>query len=118
MKTFSKTLPLPGLRLGYCVSSNKQIIEKLQLTRPSCVSNGFNIDLVPKLLDLISGHIDRMEQTRNILVSNYNARSTHANFVLFDSKPNIKNNVLIKQFGNTYRMSLFNMPLLKDIFND
>ena len=118
LKTFSKTLSLPGLRLGYCISSNKDIIERLQLTRPSCVSSGFNIDLVPKLIDLIPEHLARMKQTKEVLVSNYNAKHTHGNFVLFDSKPNIKDQVLIKQIDNFYRMSLFNMPLMKEIFND
>lgn len=115
LKTFSKSLAMPGLRFGYCFA-NKKYIDILQLTRPSCVATSFTVELVPKLLPKIQSHVARMKETKYILVRDYNAIDTSANFVLFKNKPNIKNNVSIKEINNMYRMSLFSLDLLGEIF--
>lgn len=116
LRTLSKSLPCAGLRLGYCLG-NKDIIQQLQLTRPSCVAHGVTVELVPRLLEQIPSHIDRMLETKQILINDYNGTDCHGNYILFNHKPNIQDNVLIKQvYDNIYRMSLFNKELLPKIF--
>jgi histidinol-phosphate aminotransferase len=114
LKTLSKSLPCPGLRLGYCLGNN-DIIKQLQLTRPSCVAHGLTVELVPKLLQYIPEHVYRMLETKQIIIEKYDGIDCYGNFVLFDHMPKLQKNVLIKS-NTLHRMSLFNKELLSNIF--
>lgn len=115
LKTLSKSLPCPGIRLGYCLG-HEDIINKLQVTRPSCVTHGITANLVPKLLKYIPEHVDRMLETRSIIVKNHRGVDCHGNFVFFNERPNIHNDILIRKINDRYRMSLFNKELIPEIF--
>jgi hypothetical protein len=95
---------------------NIDIIKQIQLTRPNYVAHGLTAKLVPKLLEYIPEHVNRMLETKQIIVKNYDGIDCYGNFVLFDKSPNLQKNVLIKNNNITYRMSLFNKELLPKIF--
>jgi histidinol-phosphate aminotransferase len=116
LKTFSKSIASPGMRLGYCLGSY-EIISKLQLVRPSCVAHGSTVVLTPLALKEMPNHITRMLATKKYLESNYNTIPSHSNYVLFQTIPQIKDNVIVKEVHpGIYRMALFNQELLTEIF--
>jgi len=115
LKTLSKSLSMPGLRLGYAVS-NPATIKTLQLCRPSCVAHGSTVQLSATAFRLISGHVHRMIDTRNYLEDKYNTIPSNGNYVLFKGPAPVQDGVLTKEiYPGITRMSLFSRDLLPEI---
>lgn len=113
LKTFSKTLGLAGLRLGYAIS-NEKIIYDLQLYRPSCVMNGVLISIIDQLYEMIPSHIKRMKKTKNYIETHYNCIKSHGNYVLIKDDVSVfENKFIIKTLPNgIHRMALTNLDLI------
>ena len=108
LRTLSKSLGQAGLRFSYAIG-NENIINFLQMHRPSCASHSFMMPILEQLLDSISGHVDRMKQVKFYLEKEYKCSPTNANFVIFEQLPNNIN--LVKTKGN--RMALCDMGIAK-----
>ena len=106
LRTLSKSLGQAGLRFSYAIG-NENIINFLQMHRPSCASHSFMMPILEQLLDSISGHVDRMKKVKFYLEKEYKCSPTNANFVIFEQLPNNIN--LVKTKGN--RMALCDMGI-------
>jgi histidinol-phosphate/aromatic aminotransferase/cobyric acid decarboxylase-like protein len=117
LKTFSKSIAMPGLRFGFCISSNKELINHLQMNRPSSVMTGVTASLVPKLVEMIPEHVARMKITKNKIESIYDCVSSEGNYVLLKKNSMINyDTAQIKEVNQgIYRMALFNMNLYNEI---
>lgn len=111
-KTLSKSLCLPGLRFGYCFSS-ENIIYELQKVRPSGVCNPMIPNMGTELFELIPQHINRMIESRNYIENSYDCIKSHSNFVLFKQKEKFLDLVKYKKIGDLYRMSLLDLSSFK-----
>jgi len=118
LKTFSKSIAMPGLRCGFCISSNTQFIDNMQLNRPNAVMTGIASTLVPKLVEMIPKHVARMKLTKNKIESTYECIPSEGNYVLLKNDSMINyNNVEVKEVSQgIYRMALFNLDLYNEIF--
>jgi histidinol-phosphate/aromatic aminotransferase/cobyric acid decarboxylase-like protein len=115
LKTLSKSLSMPGLRLGYAVS-NRDTIKTLQLCRPSCVAHGVTVQLASIAFRLISGHVNRMIDTRNYIEGKYDTIPSNGNYVLFKGPAPVQDGVLVKEvYPGITRMSLFSRDLIPEI---
>lgn len=115
LKTLSKSLSMPGLRLGYALA-NPVVIKTLQLCRPSCVAHGATVQLAAVAFRLIPGHVNRMLDTRCYLENKYNTIPSNGNYVLFNGSAPVQADILTKTvYHNITRMSLFSRDLLPEI---
>lgn len=119
LKTFSKSIAMPGLRFGFCISSNKEFIDRLQSTRPNAVMTGIAASLVPELIQMIPEHVSRMKVTKNKIESTYECVPSEGNYVLLKENSMINyDNTQVKEVSQgVYRMALFNIDLYNEIFN-
>jgi histidinol-phosphate/aromatic aminotransferase/cobyric acid decarboxylase-like protein len=118
LKTLSKSLGVAGLRIGYGVA-NFEIINKLQMVRPSCTSHSISVDLSPYLFDMIPGHVSRMIETRTWLEQNYDCIPSQGNFVLFRTLPKgIDEKFYTKNIKGIHRMSLTNLQIIKNAISN
>jgi len=119
LKTFSKSIAMPGLRFGFCISSNKELINNLQLNRPNAVMSGVASSLVPKLIQMIPDHVSRMKITKNKIESTYDCIPSEGNYVLLKDNSMINyGNAEVKEVSQgIYRMALFNINLYNEIIN-
>jgi len=119
LKTFSKSIAMPGLRFGFCISSNKEFINNLQLHRPNAVMTSIASVLVPKLIQMIPDHVSRMKVTKKKIESTYDCIPSEGNYVLLKGNSMINyNNTEVKEVSQgIYRMALFNIDLYNEIFN-
>jgi histidinol-phosphate/aromatic aminotransferase/cobyric acid decarboxylase-like protein len=119
LKTFSKSIAMPGLRFGFCISSNKEFINRLQLNRPNYVMTGIAASLVPELIQMIPEHVSRMKVTKNKIESTYECIPSEGNYVLLKENSMINhNNTEVREISQgIYRMALFNIDLYNEIFN-
>lgn len=85
LRTFSKSICLPGARCGYAVST-KNNIKALQHCRPSIVTTTTACELIPKLIPEIENHVSRMKQCKQYLCSKFNHVNSDGNYVLVDTK--------------------------------
>jgi len=117
LKTFSKSIAMPGLRFGFCISSNKEFINRLQLNRPSSAITGASVSLVPNLIKMIPEHIARMKLTKNKIESTYDCITSEGNFVLLRKNSMINHDTTqVKEVSQgIYRMALFHINLYNDI---
>lgn len=115
LKTLSKSLSMPGLRLGYAIS-NQDTIKILQTCRPSCVAHGATVQLAGTAFRLISGHVNRMIDTRDYIEGKYDTMPSNGNYVLFKGSAPVQDGVLVKEvYPGITRMSLFSRDLIPEI---
>lgn len=115
LKTLSKSLAMPGLRLGYAISTPK-VIELLQLCRPSCVSHTATVQVAKTAFSLIPAHISRMQETREYIEKRYSTIPSNGNYVLFNGTAPVQDGILTKEVApGITRMSLFSMDLVPEI---
>jgi hypothetical protein len=106
LKTLSKSLPLPGVRFGWCFS-NEEIDKFLTLKRPrNCIIGNISNKL-EEIFDEIPKHLSRMIKTKNFLVDHYCGINTHGNYVLFDL-----DNEVTQKFKCNYSHFKIRMALL------
>jgi histidinol-phosphate/aromatic aminotransferase/cobyric acid decarboxylase-like protein len=115
LKTFSKSLSLAGIRLGYAIA-NTEIIKQLQLTRPSGVPCGIITPIITDLFNLIPSHVSRMNETRNFLESNFDCIPSNGNFVLMKEPPiGLSDHFLMRTLDNGIcRMALADLTMIKN----
>jgi len=82
LKTMSKSIAAAGLRMGYSIA-NKSITSKIQQLRPAGITNSFTEWLIPKIIDHIPAHIERMKSVRKKIEQLHNLPSSQANFILY-----------------------------------
>jgi histidinol-phosphate aminotransferase len=112
-KTFSKSVGVPGLRLGYCVA-NPQLIKVIQDLRPGYVMTGLTTTLIDQLLMLMPAHLQRMKETKQYLEETYKVIPSYSNSVMFTQKPNF-NCVMKEVYSNIYRMALTDWGTLSEL---
>jgi histidinol-phosphate aminotransferase len=118
LKTFSKTIGIPGLRFGFSICSNSEFIDRMQSNRPNCIVVGPAIQLIPEICKIIPDHLNRMNITKKYIESKYDTIPSEGNYVLLRGCNMIDlNNVSVKEVSpNIYRMALFNIELSDKIF--
>jgi histidinol-phosphate/aromatic aminotransferase/cobyric acid decarboxylase-like protein len=115
IKTFSKTISVPGLRFGYCVS-NQQFIKDFQERRSAVIITGITQQFIPFLIEQIPYHVKRMMITKKYIEEKYSCVPSNGNFVLFKTDPNF-NCKIKKTEENLFRMALIDLDTFKKIEN-
>ena len=115
LKTLSKSIAVAGIRLGYAIS-NEEIINELQLTRPSGVPSCIVAPILPDLFELIPDHVKRMLKARNFLEATTECIPSQGNFVILKELPEgFENHFIVRTLSeNTYRMALTNLKIILD----
>lgn len=115
LKAFTKIYAIPGIRLGYCITSNRTTIENLKISGPpwnvSNIAQAAGVaalkekDYVKQSIDYISGHRNFLIEELNKL--NIKTYTSYANYILFkissqvDLKEELlKRGVLIRSCSN------------------
>lgn len=103
IKAFTKTFAIPGIRLGYCMSSNEGLINNLKSMGPpwnvSTIAQAAGIAAV-KEGDYIERTVAYVKEQRNYLINELKktgvkAYESHANYILFKTDiPDLKEQML------------------------
>lgn len=106
LKAFTKVYAIPGLRLGYCMSSNKNLINGLKNSGPpwnvSTIAQAAGIASL-KEKEYVKKTVEYVSRQREYLVRELNALNiktyeSHANYVFFKTKiPQLKEEMLKKR---------------------
>lgn len=106
IKAFTKIFAVPGIRLGYCMSSNEELINNLKLMGPpwnvSTIAQAAGIAAV-KEPEYIKRTVSYVKEQRNFLFDelkklDIKAFEPHANYILFKTDiPDIKEQMLKKK---------------------
>lgn len=115
LKAFTKIYAIPGIRLGYCISSNKSIIEGLKASGPpwnvSNIAQSAGIEAL-KEKDYVKKTIEYINEQRKYLLDELNMLNikvfnSYANYILFkildeiDLKEEIlKKGILVRSCSN------------------
>jgi histidinol-phosphate aminotransferase len=115
LRTFSKSLGLPGIRCGFAVSSESNI-DKLK--RHDLIYNSTNLAyrILKERIDQIPLIVDRMKQGKVFLEQNFNHIKSDGNYVLLDSKyaDTFSKFCKFSTRGDYLRIALTNTRLLKE----
>lgn len=110
VRTFSKMGGLTGMRFGFCLSHDRDIIDKLNLLRPMYL-NSLTIKLVETILtspDMLTPIEQEFIEVKKLL--NLNVFASAGNFILLKNVTNYKEHRLKKYTISNqdfYRMTLF-----------
>lgn len=107
LKTLSKSYASPGLRFGWCFA-DQAIIKSIQDIRPAQAMVGGVDKVLSDILDNISAHVDRMNNTKRIIESCYNHTPTNGNYVLLEPCK-LTEQFITKPVGEYHRMALLDM---------
>lgn len=115
LRTFSKSLGLPGIRCGFAVSSESNI-DKLK--RHDLIYNSTNLAhrILKEKIDQIPLIVDRMKQGKVFIEQNFNHIKSDGNYVLLDSKyaDTFSKFCKFSTRGDYLRIALTNTRLLKE----
>jgi histidinol-phosphate aminotransferase len=105
LKAFTKIYAIPGIRLGYCISSNKDLINGLKNSGPpwnvSTIAQAAGIAAL-KEKEYVKKSVEYVKIQREYLVNELNklnikSYESHANYVFFKTNiPNLKEEMLKK----------------------
>lgn len=113
VKSFSKSLGLGGFRCGFAIAPH-QITDMLQLSRSNVDMTSFSSLIIPKIIDMTPGVIQRMTEAKLFLEQSYECKPSAANYVLF-KEPNKYTETFGSQYlDGHYRMALTNMEVLEN----
>lgn len=103
LKAFTKIFAIPGIRLGYCMSSNSVLINKIKTAGPpwnvSTIAQAAGIAAL-KEKEYLKRTISYVKEERNYLIDELNKLNlkvldSHANYILFKTHvPEIKEKML------------------------
>lgn len=106
LKAFTKIFAIPGIRLGYCMSSNEELINNLKFMGPpwnvSTIAQAAGIAAVNEQ-DYLKRTVPYVKEQRNYLIdelkkNGIKAFESHANFILFKTDiPDLKEQMLEKK---------------------
>lgn len=139
IRSFTKSFSIPGIRLGYVVSSNKDIINEIDnslpewnVSRIAQVVGEASLDTIDRLKD----DVEKIIESRNILEKELNklglkTYKSHSNYLLFEAPKNLyaellKRKILIRDCSDYYgidkyiteeNMGLFRVAVKKEIEN-
>lgn len=114
LKAFTKIFAIPGIRLGYCMSSNDEIIKKLKLSGPpwnvSTIAQAAGITAV-KEKEYLDKSVSYIKEQRNYLIDemkklNIKTYESYANYIFFKisgidlKKEMLKKGILIRSCSN------------------
>lgn len=115
-KTFTKTLAIPGLRVGFCVA-NTALIQKIQEIRPGYIMNSMVGVVLDNLLPQMPQHISRMLITKDYIERNYNVISSQSNSILFKELPKLS--CATKEvYPGIHRMALTDLATFMELKNE
>ena len=112
IKTFSKSLSIPGIRFAYSVSSS-EIISQLKNLSYRYSMNIVAQDIITDALHLIAPHIERMKKTKTFLENKFEHLPSYSNFVRMLDKPPYK--IRVPKIDNFYRFTLVDMKTLYEL---
>lgn len=113
VKSFSKSLGLAGYRCGFAVAS-EEIIHEMQQVRSNFIMNTFASVVIPKVIHMTNGVVDRMQEAKQYLETTFDCKHSHGNYVLF-REPNVYTETFgAKEVGGYHRMALADMETLND----
>ena len=115
IKTFSKSLSIPGLRFAYSVS-NEGITERIRKLSHPYSLNVVAQDFLPDAFRLISPHIERMKQTKFYIEQLFEHLPSFSNFVRILENPPY--DIKIPKINNYYRFTLVDMETLASLRHD
>lgn len=105
LKAFTKIYAIPGIRLGYCLSSNKELINGLKSSGPpwnvSTIAQAAGIAAL-KEKEYVNRSLEYVSMQRQYLVKeleklNIKTFESHANYLFFKTRiPNLKEELLKK----------------------
>jgi L-threonine-O-3-phosphate decarboxylase len=115
LKAFTKIYAIPGIRLGYCMSSNENIISFLKKSGPpwnvSTIAQAAGVASL-KEIDYVAKSVQYVKKQRKYLTDemkklNINIYESHANYIFFRLKKNIdlydellKKGILVRNCSN------------------
>ena len=95
-KTMTKSLPLPGIRFGWCYG-NDYFIKQIQDLRHAHHCIGDVENQLPNMLGEIPFHVERMLESKSIIESEYDCRETHGNYVLINNYSDIDKTIATRK---------------------
>jgi histidinol-phosphate/aromatic aminotransferase/cobyric acid decarboxylase-like protein len=113
IKSLSKSLGVAGLRVGFAKASN-DVIKKIQEYRMNYVATSFSELLIPKIINMTSEIIYRMNKTKHFFEETYSLDHAHGNFVLFKFPNKYTDTFGAKKIGDLYRMALIDLDTLNE----
>lgn len=104
VKAFTKLYAIPGLRLGYGMSNNKELLHKMkEVSQPWSVSTPAQMagiaalketEYVKQSYDLLQ--VERAYLSKELLKMNFKTYDSNANYIFFQGKPDLYNDCLKK----------------------
>lgn len=115
LRTFSKSLGMPGIRCGFAVSSESNI-NKLRKRDLLYNSTSLAYHILNEKIDQIPLIVDRMKQGKDFLQQNFNHIKSDGNYVLLDTKyaDTFSKFCKFSTRGDYLRIALTNKRLLKE----
>ena len=119
LRTFSKSLGLPGIRCGFCVStvSNIKKIRSTELPYCSTYSSGL---ILEKYIDKIPSIVKRMKEGKEFIQALYSHLPSDGCYVLLDKEHEeiFKNKILYSYRGDYIRIALTNKRIFENIWRE
>ena len=117
LRTFSKSLGLPGIRCGFCVSTTSNIQKIRSIEMPYC-STSYSGMILENHIDKIPKIVERMKIGKTYIESSFDHIKSDGCYVLLDKKyDNIfKDKFLYSYRGDYIRLALTNKELLEGVW--
>lgn len=114
IRTFSKSLNIPGARCGFCIGS-ENLISSIQSIRLNSITNELTTYLISNLISDLNSIVDRMNVTKTYLEQKYNLKHSNGNYCLFKEMSDKLEFCLYKSINDTYdRVALADLDIFKD----
>jgi histidinol-phosphate aminotransferase len=113
VKSLSKSLGLAGIRVGFS-KANILITSLIQSFRMNFISNSIATYIVPKVINMTSDVIFRMNQTKIYLERQYSTSQSSGNYVLFRDTNKYTSMFGYKKINGLYRMALLDLETLNE----
>lgn len=111
VKTLSKSLGLAGIRVGFCKAAADKT-SLLQSKRNNFITSSYAVEIIPKVIDLTTAVILRMERAKKYIETTYDCKNTVTNYVLFKEPNKLTDTFGYKLVDGHYRMALTNYEII------
>lgn len=113
IRTFSKSINIPGARCGFCIS-NTDLISRIQQIRLNSITNELTTHLISNLINDLNSIIDRMNTAKTYLECKYNLKHSNGNYCLFKNMSDKLDFCHYKSINDTYdRVALADLNIFK-----
>ena len=114
IRTFSKSLNIPGARCGFCIGS-ENLISNIQSIRLNSITNELTTHLISNLISDLDNIVDRMNITKMYLEQKYDLKRSNGNYCLFKGMSDKLGFCLYKSINDTYdRVALADLEIFKN----